>query len=155
MGRAVLILLILLTTTSVYGADKFNVRDVVGWKVIGVEQQHKGSFNNIIGRLEFDQGREESLSFVYFMQLNNDDAVTILADRFVVNKKNHVHKKLIYLEGVNRYGVSLKGTVEVKDDNSSKIIFQLSTGSSITNLTDKGKKFKEKYLPLVEIGFFK
>ena len=155
MKRIVLPMLMLLIASTVYSADKFNLRDVVGWKVIGIEQHNKKGFNNIIGRLEFGQDHEDSLSIVYFIQLKDGDSVTILSDRYMVNHKRHITKNIIYVEGTNQFGITLKGTIEVMDDNSSKVRFVQSTGSTLINITDTGKKFKAKYLPNVDIGYFK
>jgi hypothetical protein len=154
MKRIGFILLLLLITSTAYGAEKLVLGEILAHSIIGIEHYRNGKFINMIGRLEFGYGFKDSLSLVDFVKLPGNDSVIALPDVYIITKAHYVKDKVIYVEGTTQYGNIIKGTVEIMNNKRSKVNLEVGD-STIVNLTDTGRKFKAEYLPKVDLDYFK
>jgi len=153
--RMTIVLIIMLFAGLADAKGNIVVNELLKSRNISIEHRVKGKFANIVGRLEFDYGYKDSISIVNFLgstdHCTESNDMTVSPNRYIINKVKRINKNVLYLEGENQYGNTIRGTVDSTDQYNTKIMFNNGT-NDIVNISDEGKRFKSRCLPNISLG---
>lgn len=114
---------------------------------VAFEFQEKGKFSGIIGKAYI---KDTTIEIVTFAEL--DDEIIPFAYIYTILEKQNQVKGLYNIKCKNQLGVTSTGTIDMRDRLNPKITLISDTGIILTNISEGGRKMKDKYLPKVNLG---
>jgi hypothetical protein len=138
--RLAIVCLLVIALPSVVAAASFP-------QGIAFEFQEKGRFMGVIGKAELT---EKALEIVTFIE-QDGNAIPFSYYNFIVSISEPV-KNIFIVECQNPLGVIFEGTIDLRDRLHPLIKLTAENGVTITNISEGGKKLKQKLIPKVFLG---
>lgn len=152
MKKIAIITLLLMVASNSNAKDIETVKDVISVPM-AVEFIKNNKFNNIIARLELDYGYGESISIITFMRAPfNEEHILPLPTIYKITHKDKRGKKNYYIEGINQYGTKITGIIDGSIETKPKVDLLLGD-IKITNISNDGRKFRDKYISNIDLGW--
>jgi hypothetical protein len=114
---------------------------------IAFEFQEHGKFTGVIGKAHITETAVEIVTFA-------EQAGEVVPFAFIetILEKRSQTEGLYNIKCRNQLGVVSVGTIDVRDILNPKITLVSDTGITLTNISESGKKMKNRYLPKVNLG---
>ena len=114
---------------------------------IAFEFQEHGKFTGVIGKAYVTETAVEVVTFA-----ERSGEVVPFAFIYTILEKRSQVEGLYNIKCRNQMGVVSTGTINVRDILNPKITLISDTGITLTNISESGRKMKNKYLPKVDLG---
>jgi len=114
---------------------------------VAVELQERSKFTGVIGKAHIT---EQSIEVVTFAEQNGK--VVPFAFIYNILEKQMISDDVYNIKCRNQLGVVLTGTLNLHNNLKPKIVITADNGISLTNISDNGRKMKDKFLPKVDLG---
>lgn len=114
---------------------------------IAFEFQEHGKFTGVIGKAYVTEAAVEVVTFAE----NSGEVVPFAFIETILEKRSQI-EGLYNIKCRNQLGVVSTGTIDVRDILNPKITLISDTGITLTNISESGRKMKNKYLPKVDLG---
>ena len=139
MARLLICFLICLLSSTVLAKDFSGS--------IAIELQEQGRFTGVIGKAYI---REQSIEVVTFAE--QDGEAVPFAFIYGILEKESKSGGVHNIKCRNQLGVVSIGTIDLRDTMKPKIALTTEKGITLTNITDSGRKMKNKFLLKVDLG---
>lgn len=114
---------------------------------IAIEFREANGFSGVIGSVYLT---EDSFEMVGFTELNG--RVTTNAFIFKFIEKKYQEGDVLNIKCANQLGVIFTGFINLKDKLKPQINLVSGNGILMTNISEQGLKFKERFIPKVTLG---
>lgn len=114
---------------------------------IAIELQEQGKFTGVIGKAYIT---EQSIAVVTFTALNGEVVPFAFIDGIL--EKESKSDNVYNIKCRNQLGVVSTGTVDLRNRLKPKISLTTDKGITLTNISDDGRRMKNKFLPKVDLG---
>ncbi len=114
---------------------------------VAIELQEQGRFTGIIGKAYIT---EKALEVVTFAE--RDGEIIPFAFIYEVIEREGGPEGFYKVKCKNQLGVITTGSIDLRDLQKPKILLTTCDGITITNISDDGRKFKERFIPKVSLG---
>ena len=114
---------------------------------IAIELQEQGKFTGVIGKANIT---EQAVEVVTFADQNGE--VVPFAFIYVILEKENKSDGVYNIKCRNQLGVVSAGTIDLRDRLTPKIVLTTETGITLANISNDGRKMKNKFLPKVDLG---
>ena len=145
MNNVLLYVLVML-----FAANTLSFADELA-RMVAIEFQVQSSakFPGIIGKALI---MDNSIDIVTFSQYSKDsNRTSVNAWIYEILEKNSSFKGSYHIKCRNQLGVIASGTIDTQTDKL-KITLITDTGYIITNISNEGRKLKQKLIPNIDIG---
>ena len=138
--RKILICLFICAMSSTGFAAEFS-------GAIAIEHQEQGKFAGVIGKAYIT---EKSVEVVTFAERNGE--VVPFAFIYGILEKENKSDDVYNIKCRNQLGVVSTGTIDLRNRLKPKITLTTDRGTTLINISDDGRKMKNKFLPKVDLG---
>src|SRR3972149_7128709 len=114
---------------------------------IAFEFQENGKFTGIIGKAYVTETAVEVVTFA-----EQSGEVVPFAFIYTILEKRSQIEGIYNIKCRNQLGVVSTGTIDMHDPLNPKIILTSDKGTTLTNISDGGRKMKKEFLPKVDLG---